>query len=68
MRPRHRKEDQIIPTTTAARKPKDMIAAKTFSRILSSIVASYAGGVRLHFSPRRVARHRLPWPIKDRGP
>jgi len=32
--------DQIIPNTTAARNPNDMIAASTFSLIFSSIGAS----------------------------
>jgi hypothetical protein len=34
---------QIIPSTIAARKPNDMIAASTFSRVFSSIDASFAG-------------------------
>jgi hypothetical protein len=33
----------MIPNTIAARKPNDMIVASTFSRVLSSIDASFAG-------------------------
>ena len=37
---------QIIPNTIAARNPKDRSAVSTFSRVVSSIVASLTSGLR----------------------
>jgi hypothetical protein len=40
---REKSDSQIIPNTTATRKPNDMIVASTSSRgVISSIDASYA--------------------------
>jgi hypothetical protein len=54
--PRACAQSQNIPTTTAVRKAKEMMAASTLSLILSSIVTSSAGMSRLsgaeHAAPR----------------